>query len=54
MFLITVAGTSFERPLANETSYAWLLSRSRCGWFPIAYTEPHDFGDISDFESFIR
>ncbi|CAN8030627.1 unnamed protein product [Ixodes persulcatus] len=30
-----------------------LLSRSRCGWFPIAYTEPHDFGDISDFESFI-
>lgn len=33
--------------------YGVNLRNNRCGWFPIAYTEPHDFGDISDFESFI-
>ncbi|KAH7943981.1 hypothetical protein HPB52_013912 [Rhipicephalus sanguineus] len=33
--------------------YGVNLRNNRCGWFPIAYTEPHDPGDASDFDSFI-
>lgn len=33
--------------------YGVNLRNNRCGWFPVAYTEPLDIGDISDFESFI-